>query len=183
MVRLSGHPPSSAPDAVNWLCLRAWRRLPSARPMRARPVPAGSWSVCSRRWTPMATARSARPKAEAAAEKMFDRRDAQRRRRSDRVRVHGPGGWKATRGRPSGRSSTPAAPSAFAAMDKDGDGQVSAQEFFAAAQQRFHGRRRQRRRPRHEGGAALAEGRALASAAALATRFVVTPLSRGDKLK
>jgi Ca2+-binding EF-hand superfamily protein len=25
----------------------------------------------------------------------------------------------------------------FAAMDKDGDGKVSAQEFFAAAQQRF----------------------------------------------
>ena len=73
---------------------------------------------------------------EAAAEKMFDRRDA-----------NGDGVLTAAEftAQTSGRQLSAdqqqrldaIRAKRFAAMDKDGDGQVSAQEFFAAAQQRF----------------------------------------------
>ena len=74
--------------------------------------------------------------AEAAAEKMFDRRDAN----GDGVLTESEftaqtGGRQLVADRQQKLDTLRA--KRFAAVDKDGDGQVSAQEFFAAAQQRF----------------------------------------------
>ena len=74
--------------------------------------------------------------AEAAAEKMFDRRDTN----GDGVLTESEftaqtGGRQLVADRQQKLDALRT--KRFAAMDKDGDGQVSAQEFLAAAQQRF----------------------------------------------
>jgi Ca2+-binding EF-hand superfamily protein len=73
---------------------------------------------------------------EAAAEKMFDRRDANGDGKLTRAEfMADKGGGRLSAEQQQKFDALRAR--RFAAMDKDGDGEVSAAEFFAAAQQRF----------------------------------------------